>query len=58
VITITDRDDVQEGDRVYYGCLGYFHDGTARTIEDGDGSLSVNRGGNWYADFIRAERPE
>jgi hypothetical protein len=61
VYTITDPHKVVAGDRVFYGSLGYFHDGIARDT-DGDGEkidgLQVNRGGQWFPDFIRAEREQ
>lgn len=56
------RDDVQAGDLVVYGALGYRHEGIARDVDGGGepleaGHLQVNNGGAWYADFIAAYRP-
>lgn len=54
-IRITDRDDVQPGDHVTWGSMGY--QGTARVDPElWDGRISVNGGQDWYADFKWADR--
>lgn len=54
---ITDPDDVQPGDRVTWGALGYFHEGVARADPElRGGEIFVNGGADWRTNFKWAER--
>ncbi|MFV8142299.1 hypothetical protein ACNQR7_32550 [Mycolicibacterium senegalense] len=54
---VADREDVQLGDLVTWGALGYQHQGLARANPElWDGQLTVNGGIDWWTNFISAER--
>lgn len=54
---ITDREQVQAGDTVTWGGLGYFHEGVARSDPDRwDGDITVNGKIDWWANFKWADR--
>ncbi len=56
---ISNPDDVQPGDRVTWGALGYLHEGVARVDPElWDGEISVNGGVDWHSNFKWAERDE
>ncbi|CPT39958.1 Uncharacterised protein [Mycobacteroides abscessus subsp. abscessus] len=56
---IANPDDVQPGDRVTWGALGYLHEGVARVDPElWDGEISVNGGVDWHSNFKWAERDE
>lgn len=54
---ITAREDVQVGDIVSWGALGYIHQAVAKANPElWDGQIAVSGGLDWWPNFLWAER--